>query len=355
VYSADIVQRARDGLKRLRQLAVRLKYDRPGSPYRCFRDADRAVFANVLNVWRPANDSPAIILRWLMTEWCNYACPYCTQTHARDAPKGPGRTAHAFDNFPREDWQDALSRHFADARLALLITGGEPFVDRKAMPAFLAFLVAMPMIESIRIDTNAWWRPSDYRGLEKSRITLMCTFHPSQTTADRFLARIDAIQDAGFHIAMVNYVMNADNLPHYLNYKEQLRSRGIPLHPNPLWDSVGVYSAADLALLQNELHEVDFRFRGGAATLGLKCLFPALAYELDYRGQVHVGCHPAASGSFFAEHLPRPFAGPVPCPHGTCACLDKYSFLEGVDRNLSLDPLRTYGDLLRSDRRLSNT
>ena len=353
-YMLDIAKKARDGLRQLQQEAKRLKYQLPGSPYRELGNEDRKAFADVLKVWRPADGPPAVLLRWFMSEWCNYDCPYCSQTHSRNAAKGRGLTAHAFDNFPRERWQEAFSRHFDNSRVALLMTGGEPFVDRKSMPPFLAFLADMPAIESIRIDTNAWWRPGDYRSLDKSKITLMCTFHPSQTTGDQFLARIDAIQDAGFHIGLVNYVMNADNFPKYLEYKEKLRNRGIPLHPNPLWNSAGTYSPEDLALLQDELHAVDFKYRSGASPLGQKCLFPALAYELDYRGRVHIGCHSAAAGSFFADRLPTQFAGPVPCPHTSCVCLDKYSFLEGIDRNLSLDPLRTYGDLLRSERRLSN-
>jgi hypothetical protein len=37
----------------------------------------------------------------------------------------------------------------------------------------------------------------------------------------------------------------------------------------------------------------------------------------------------------------------TPCPHHVCACLDKYSFLDGVHRNTSTDPLGTYSSLLR--------
>ncbi len=264
--------------------------------------------------------------------------------------------AHAFDNFTVERWQQALERHFAATRLAILMTGGEPFVDRRSMVPFLAFLTAMPAVQSIRIDTNAWCRPEPYRELEKSKIVLMCTLHPSQTTPAHFLRRIDALADAGFHVGMVNYVMNSDNLPHYSDYKEELRQRTIPLHPNPLWNGGGTYSVDDLHLLRSELEDIDFLYRSGIASpQGKKCLYPALAYELDYLGRVQVGCHAATSGDFFAPRLPRLFAGPVPCPMSSCVCLDKYSFLKGINRNTSLDPLRTYGEILRSRRRLTNT
>ena len=133
----QLARDARDIVVRLGQHAVRLRYEVPFSPYQRMSSADRAAFGPVLRVWKP-DDSPAgVMLRWFMSEWCNYACPYCSQTHGRNAAKGHGMTAHAFDNFPLEQWQDAFERHFANVNLAVLITGGEPFVDRKAMPRFL--------------------------------------------------------------------------------------------------------------------------------------------------------------------------------------------------------------------------
>jgi hypothetical protein len=353
--AARLRRDVRDILTRLSQQAIRWRYAMPRSPYQRLSANDRAAFDPVLRVWKPGDAPDVVILRWFMTEWCNYTCPYCSQTHARDAGKGHGLTAHAFDNFSVESWQQAFERHFGDTRLAVLMTGGEPFVDRKSMVPFLAFLAAMPAVQSIRIDTNAWWKPEPYRDLDKSKIVLMCTLHPSQTPPARFLQRIDALMGAGFHVGMVNYVMSAENLPHYLHYKEGLRQRRIPLHPNPLWDSTGTYSADDLHLLKSELEEADFLYRSGIASpKGEKCLYPALAYELDYLGRVQVGCHAAASGNFFAPRLPRLFMGPVPCPMSRCVCLDKYSFLSAMNRNTSLDPLRTYGELLRSRRRLTN-
>ena len=80
----------------------------------------------VMKGWRPRRGVPAILLRWLFTEWCNYRCPYCPQTHDRWAPKGDGFTAHAFDNFPVERWQGAFRRHFSTTRLSLVLTGESP-------------------------------------------------------------------------------------------------------------------------------------------------------------------------------------------------------------------------------------
>ncbi len=95
---------------------------------------DRAVdtFAPVLSVWRPREEKPVFLLRWLVTEWCNYRCGYCPQSHDRFARRGHF-TAHAFDNFPLRRWLAAFERHFAERRLSLVMTGGEPMVDGQNM------------------------------------------------------------------------------------------------------------------------------------------------------------------------------------------------------------------------------
>jgi organic radical activating enzyme len=308
-----------------------------------------AVKPTTMEVWRPKDGTPVVLLRWMLTNWCNYHCPYCPQTHDRRAPKGDGMTAHAFDNFPLRQWQEAFDRHFAGNRLSVVITGGEPMVDRKNVPALLKFLTAKRTVECIRIDTNAWWKPDRYTDLDKSKIILMCTFHPSHTEETAFMARIRALLDAGFKIGMVNYVMDKSNVPLFRERREKFSELGVVLHPNPLWGHGGKYKEADLELMKDALPELDFLYRSGIQDPhGHICRYPAIAYEMDYKGTIRPGCMPWASSSFFDEKLPAQPAEPIPCPHHSCVCLDKYSFLEESERNITTNPLAVYSDLLRS-------
>lgn len=52
-----------------------------------------------------------------------------------------------------------------------------------------------------------------------------------------------------------------------------------------------------------------------------------------------VGCYLKRKGDFIMENILKLFDTAVPCPSDKCLCLDKYSFLKGGERNLSLNPL----------------
>ena len=297
-----------------------------------------------LSFWRPSKGRRLVLLRWLMTEWCNYRCPYCPQTHARYEPKGENLTAHAFDNFPLSRWQDAITRHFGDDRLTLVITGGEPMLDRKNVVPLLNWLSDNPLVECIRIDTNLSWKAHLYADLAKDKIILMCTFHPSEVEEEKFIARLLEARAAGYRVGIVNYVMNETNRHLFRARHQRFFNLGFVLHPNPLWDRE---SEEDLAVLKEYLPPLDYAYRTRLKKpKGKPCHFPVLAYELDYTGNVHPGCYPSMATSFFADKLPS-LAGPsAPCPAKKCVCLDKYSFLKGVERNTTADPLSVYALML---------
>ena len=316
--------------------------------------SDLDSFNRVLSVWRPAGEKPIFILRWLVTEWCNYRCPYCPQSHGRFVFKDE-YTAHAFDNHSLGKWVDAFSRHFNERRLSLVITGGEPMLDRKNMVPFINELSSMSTVECIRIDTNASWDPDPYGKVDPSKIILMCTYHPCQVSQRSFYSRVKQLLDYGFRIGMVNFVMSHGNFGIYRELRNEMAELGIPLHPNPLWDLEGQYSGEDLRMLKEELPDADYHYRSKQLSpYGKKCLFPALAYQMNQNGQISVGCHPQVSGSFFNHSLVPTFDGPVPCSAKACVCLDMYSFLEDVNRNTDVNPLHIYSDILKRKRGITS-
>jgi len=301
----------------------------------------------VLQAWRPAGGIPRISLRWLVSYWCNYRCPYCEQDHDRRVALPVGRRPHAFDNHPVQEWIEGFARHFRQRRLVLTLTGGEPLLDSRAMPVFLQALTSMETLDVVRIDTNASFKPALYSKVDLRKIALMCTFHPSQVSEERFFRKLDELLDRGFRIAMVNYVMAGDAIGQFERRREQLAEKGIPLHPDPLWNSQGAYSPLQIELMCRHLPDLDFRYRMQIESpRGRKCRFPMLGYQMDPRGMIHVGCHPKRNGSFFGAELPVLFPHLSACPQRWCTCLDMYSFLEGEERNQSGDPLWAYREAL---------
>ncbi len=145
------------------------------------RVREARISAGVAAAWKPEGRPAAVLLRWFATHWCNLRCPYCRQNHARRRPID-GHGAHCFDNWPVDRWLRAFQRHFQARRLSLVITGGEPLVDRAPMAKLVNGLTAMPTVECIRIDTNASLAMEEFQAFDPRKITLMCIFHPSQTT-----------------------------------------------------------------------------------------------------------------------------------------------------------------------------
>jgi hypothetical protein len=227
------------------------------------------------------------------------------------------------------------------------MTGGEPMLDVKSMRIFLNEIIVCDFIKYIRIDTNLSWRSSWFEGIDTKKVVLMCSLHPSQTDEDAFLKRINEVRSNNYRIGMVNYVMSRDNIKDYMRLKKLLLKVGIPLHPNPLWDYRGVYSEEDLKLLKSELPTLDYCMRTGQKNPHKEmCLFPGISYEMDFHGNIHVGCHPFLRGKFRDKQLPVLNYLPTNCPRKKCTCLDMYSFLSGVNRNNSLDPLGEYSKIL---------
>jgi len=305
-----------------------------------------------IQVWCPKSGSAPLLVRWFVTEWCNFACTYCPQTHVRRAPKGK-YTAHAFDNNPLERWIEAFDRHFSDHRVSLVITGGEPMIDARNMTRLLRHLVSQDYIACIRIDTNASWNPDRYADMDLSKIMLMCTFHPGQADEDSFLSSVRRIRDVGFSVGMVNYVMNDAAIADFGRRRKVFLEQGLLLHPNPLWNGAGNYTPESLALMQASLPPLDFAHRAGRRMpLGRQCLFPSISYELKYTGEIRAGCGFTA-GDFFNNTLPARPRGWRRCLHTGCHCLDKYSFLRKSDRNVTLNPLADYAKELWTVARLS--
>lgn len=307
--------------------------------------SDLTSFKDLDAIWRPSDNKPGVILRWFMTEWCNYNCPYCSQKHGRNRVKGSFRV-HSFDNYPPNEWVKAMDRNFMDKKVAFTITGGEPMIDVKNMRMFLSELLSRRYIDNIRVDTNMSWNPSHFRNLpNKEKMIFMCTLHTSETKIGNFISRVERLRELGFAVGIINYVMIPKQSLPYERLMRKFKDIGLPLHPNPLWDSRPNEDVK--RILQIALADIDIFYRTGGRSKGKICYYPSIAFEMNQNGDIAIGCFPQVYGNIFKDDLPELPNGPVKCPHYTCYCLDKYSFIKGINRNLELNILKVYGKIIR--------
>jgi len=191
------------------------------------------------------------------------------------------------------------------------------------------------------------WNPSSLEDLSnKEKLIFMCSLHPSQTKIDDFISRVKRLEELGFTIGIVNYVMTSEQASCYKELMNRFKEVNLPLHPNPLW---GSKTSKELEkILKIALDEIDFFCRTEGKTKGKICYFPSIAFEMNQNGDISVGCFPSVTGNIFKNDIPNLPEGPVKCPHYRCICLDKYSFIKGVNRNTDLNILKIYGNLIRN-------
>jgi hypothetical protein len=294
--------------------------------------SDFSSFEKEMKIW-----CNSLILRWHLTDRCNYLCPYCSQNH-----KG----LSAFDIHKPHEWVEAIADNFNKSKIAVTISGGEPMIDSKNMFTFLDNFLIESFVDNVRIDTNLFWNPKYYAKLpHKEKLIFMVTLHPSQTKISDFINRLKKLISYEFKVGIINYVMYGEQINQYSSIEKSFSKLGLPLHPNPLWNSIP--SEALMRLMSKSLPNVDLQYRTGLRTKGKSCIYPMFAYRMDQYGKLSVGCFPHLKGDLFKKKLPKRPPAPIACPMESCVCLDKYSFIKGISRNIGLNILEIYGDIVR--------
>lgn len=327
----------------------------PINSIRGISTTEKRAFATQLASWKPVGKPEAIALRWAVTSRCPYSCSYCYVVRQQRTSQLSNRSNHAFHNYSVPVWLEAFRSHFRSFRLALIISGGEPMMDRDSIVALLNGLSAMDAVECIRIDTNAYWEPAHYKQLDPSKLILNCSFHPEQTDEQSYFARLAQIVAAGFRVGIVNFVFRTGVECRYYEYKARLRDMGIPISLNPEMHSR--FADTELEFLSGELPALDYKYKAlRKSPRGQACLYPAIGLEMDYAARVWNACFPHITGSFFDRELPLRPSGPVPCPSSSCYCRDKYALLKEAspERGAALNALSVYSEELLESKSREN-
>ncbi len=122
---------------------------------------------------------------------CNYACGYCPFAKTRNTIAELRDDAAKLNRFV--DWVEQQ----APREIGVLFTPwGEALIHRVYQQALLR-LGAMPHVRRAAIQTNLAGSLQWLDAAERDTIALWCTFHPTETTVERFAAKIHRLRGMG--------------------------------------------------------------------------------------------------------------------------------------------------------------
>ena len=255
---------------------------------------------------------------------CNYACSYCPFAKRQDT-----RTQLAQDKAELERfvaWAIAYPQPLA----VLFTPWGEALIRRHYQHA-LHTLSHAPLLEKVAIQTNLSAPLTWLRDCNAQTLALWCTFHPSQISLTRFLAKCDWLLQHGIRFS-VGMVGNRAELPIAECLRAQLPPH-IYLWINANRDEQAAYTASDLTrwtaidpLFPDNLHLYPSR--------GKTCYAGTQVLSVAGDGTVQ-RCHfvKPSLGNLYSGYTPDA----APCPNTTCDCHIGYIHLP------ELDLYRVYG------------
>ncbi len=270
---------------------------------------------------------------------CNYGCRYCPFAKHHETPEEHAHDAQQLARFV--EW--VRTRDF---EVSVLFTPwGEALVRRRYQEA-ITQLSHLPHVRRVAIQTNLSGRLDWLAAADVTRVALWATYHPTETTRERFLARCRELDLAG-----VRYSVGTVGLRRAIGEIEALRAElpaRVYLWVNAYQAGPGYYAPEDLRRLTrvDPLFAVNtrrYRTRGRACGAG------ETAISVDGDG-VARRCHfierPIGNiydAAFLEALMPRP------CSRATCSCHIGYvhvpdlgvarAFGEGLLERVPQDPL----------------
>jgi len=273
---------------------------------------------------------------------CNYACNYCPFAKKRDTHADILRDSQALERFL--GFVAAQSTETS----VFFTPWGEGLI-RKSYQAALTRLSHLEHVRRVAIQTNLSASLGFLQECDVARLGLWCTFHPTQVSLERFVARCETLSELGvpYSVGIVGKVAHVD-------LASRLRAR-LPRDVY-LWvnaDRRASYDAAQLA----QLAAIDPLFGYNlkpAPSFGADCAAGHEIVSVDGDGNVR-RCHflPEIIGNLYAPDFAQALR-PRPCTSETCRCHIGYvhrrdlplsrAFGDGVlERRLPLFQVSTSG------------
>ncbi|MFT3735245.1 MAG: STM4011 family radical SAM protein [Rhodocyclaceae bacterium] len=247
---------------------------------------------------------------------CNYDCHYCPFAKRQDTRATMQRDAAEVRRFV--DWLAAQQRSMR----VLFTPWGEALVRQHYRQA-MSELAAMTHVTQVALQTNLSGPLSWLEKVPPGKLSLWCTYHPDQTTLERFVARCDTLGRYGIAFSVGVVAMR--------EHFEAIRALRAALPPKCyLWlnayDRRGsrYYTAEDIAWL--DAIDPWFRYnRQPVASLGKPCRGGSEVLSVDGQGNLQ-RCHflPQKLGNLYESDLDSVLK-PQICTRKLCDCFIGYA------------------------------
>ncbi len=259
---------------------------------------------------------------------CNFGCHYCPFAKRRNT------------SAELRDDEDRLNRFIAwvehrPERIGVLFT---PWGEALIHPYYQQGLAKLSHFENVRrvsIQTNLSCRLDWLESANRQALALWCTFHPTETTLDRFLDQCRRLDTA-----RIRYSVGLVGTKEGLSFLKPLRERlalNVYVWVNAFKREPDYYTENEIS----SLIDVDPLFRWNNQyhpSLGRNCRTGQTVFTVDGQGDMR-RCHFVKEiiGNIYEPGFERALQ-PRPCPAKTCGCHIGYVHLE----HLGLD--RVFGD-----------
>jgi hypothetical protein len=146
---------------------------------------------------------------------CNYDCPYCPFAKRRDPPELLRADRAALARFVA--W---IRDEHRDGPVEVLFTPWGEGLTRSWYRAALVELSHLPHVDRAAIQTNLSGRLGWVGDADPEKLALWCTYHPGQTTLERFLKACATLERHG-----IRHSVGIVGLPEHLADATALRQR----------------------------------------------------------------------------------------------------------------------------------
>ncbi|MEV6969929.1 STM4011 family radical SAM protein [Hamadaea sp. NPDC051192] len=249
---------------------------------------------------------------------CNYDCPYCPFAKRRDTPAQLRDDRAALDRFV--EW--VVANPHGDTLSVLFTPWGEG-LTRSWYRQALVRLSHLPHVERVAIQTNLAGRLAWTADADPERLALWATYHPGQTSRDRFLAACATLRRHG-----IRHSVGMVGLPEH--HAEAVAVRDALPAQTYLWINAAdghVYSADEEARWTAVDPLFGYSVRPHASA-GHECWAGETAISVNGDGLVR-RCHflPEAIGNLYDGSFRTALTARA-CPAANCDCHIGYVHLK---------------------------